>query len=321
MRHDVTTFGELVIDLIPLHPHPGRAYVAQPGGAPANVAAGLARLGRRSAMISKVGVEPFGDAALAALAATGVDVAGIVRTSEQKTALAVVTETASGEADYFFYRENCADSNLAAHEVASGLIAASSILHVGTLPLASPLSAAAQRHAIRLAQAAGALVSTDPNFRMSFWRDLDSMRAAGMEVIRAANIVKVSEAELALLTGISGIRDAVRSLWRPGLIALAVTRGAAGADLFTQDQAISVPAFTVAPVDTVGCGDAFMASLLAGLLESRLEAPSAEALHGIALRCCAAGAIIATRSGALGSMPTKDDIDGFLAENGRPAPR
>jgi fructokinase len=311
MRYDVTSLGELVIDLVPIETPAGVAYLPKPGGAPGNVAAGVARLEHPSAMITKVGTEAFGEAAVSALDAAGVATHAVIRTSAHNTALAVVSKTAGGETDFFFYRENCADSNLTPEDVPAELIAASKILHVGTLLLATPISAAAQRHAITTAKAKGALVSTDLNFRAAFWRDPRRMRDAGIEIVGAANIVKVSRDELALLSGGATTEATVRSLWHGGLIGFAVTKGAGGADLFTAHEAVSVAGFAVTPLDTVGCGDAFMASLLVGLVE-RDFALQGEALKTVALRACAAGAIIATRTGALESMPSSQDIDTFL---------
>lgn len=314
MRYDVTALGELVIDLVPVASPAGLAYLPKPGGAPGNVAAGAARLGLAAAMISKVGAEAFGGLALAALGNAGVAVEGVLRTPAHNTALAVVSLTPEGERDFFFYRENCADSNFSAGEVPVEMVQASRVLHVGSLWLATPTSAAAQRRALGCARQCGALVSADPNFRPAFWRDPDRMRQAGLEVVRAANIVKLSGEELKLLTGSSGI-DAARSLWHPGLIALAVTRGAAGADLFTREHAVSLDGFAVTPVDTVGCGDAFMASLLAGLLGCGFSDLSEARLRRIGERACAAGALMATVTGALESMPTMAKIDRFLQAN------
>ncbi|HWT29830.1 MAG TPA: carbohydrate kinase [Propylenella sp.] len=313
MRYDVTTLGELVIDLVPTRTPEGLAYLPKPGGAPANVAAGMARLGHPAAMITKVGNEAFGTAAVSALEAAGVAIDAVIRAPAHNTALAVVTQTASGETDFFFYRENCADANLTPGEVPTDLIAASKILHIGTLLLASPISAAAQRHAITCARSKGVLVSADLNFRLAFWRDPERMRAAGLEVVRAASIVKVSRDELSLLAGTGDTEAAVRSLWDEGMIAFAVTRGVDGADLFTENAGVSVPGFPVAVVDTVGCGDAFMASLLSGLIESRFQL-QADSLRLLALRACAAGALVATRSGALETMPSRAEIDAFLRE-------
>jgi fructokinase len=312
MRYDVTTLGELVIDFVPIETPAGLAYLPKPGGAPGNVAAGVARLAHTSAMITKVGMEAFGEAAVSALATAGVDTHAVLRTAAHNTALAVVSKNASGDTDFFFYRENCADSNLAPDEIPVDLIAASSILHVGTLLLATQVSAAAQRHAVACAKANDVLVSTDMNFREAFWRDPNRMREAGIEMLRAANIVKVSRDELAHLSGQADIEDSVRSLWHSGLIAFAVTQGAGGADLFTAGEAVSVPGFAVAPIDTVGCGDAFMASLLAGLIVRRFDIQG-EALREIAIRACAAGALMATRTGALESMPSSREIEAFLS--------
>lgn len=312
MQFDVAAFGELVIDFVPVASAQGLFFAAKPGGAPGNVAAGVARLGLSAAMLSKVGDEALGAAVLEALAVCGVDTGAVIRARGEKTALAVVSVAADGERDFALYRENCADSNYAADEVALHVVRASRVLHVGTLPLAAPTSAAAQRAAMRSALRAGNRISADPNFRPAFWRDRAAMRQAGLEVVAAAHIVKLSEEELALLTGTADAQTAVRSLWHPGLIALAVTRGAAGADLFSEHDHVSIPGFQVHAVDTVGCGDAFMAAFLAGLLEAGTGDIGATALRGIGVRACAAGAIMAMSSGAMESMPTRAAIEAFL---------
>jgi fructokinase len=313
MRYDVTTLGELVIDLIPDRSATSLAFVAYPGGAPGNVAAGLARLGMKSAMISKVGEDVFGHAAVEALAAAGVATQALIRTRAHNTALAIVSRDATGEISYAFYRENCADANLAEQEIPTDVIAASRILHVGTLLLATPVSAAAQRFAVASAKSSGVRISADVNFRSAFWRDPDTMRRAGLEMVRAASVVKVSRDELELMAGDNEPRSAVRSLWHPDMLLFAVTRGSAGADLYTAEEVVSVHGFPVDAVDMVGCGDAFMASLLADLVTERLTPPRGTALQHVAKRACAAGALVATRSGALLAMPTGAEIDAFMA--------
>jgi sugar/nucleoside kinase (ribokinase family) len=303
-RYDVTAFGELVIDLVPLPSDRGLSFAAKPGGAPGNVVAGIARLGLASAMLSKVGGEAFGAAVIDALAAAGVDTKGIIRAPGLNTTLAVVTLTAEGDRDFFFYREGAADTFYAPDELAFDVIEGSRILHVGSLSLATPVSAAAQRRAVQAARNAGALISADPNFRPAFWRDLDAMRAAGAEVVAAANIVKVSEEEIQAISGVSDLHEAVRAIWHSDLIALAVTKGPGGAELFTGEHHVSIPAFRVDVVDTVGSGDAFMASFLAGTDRDGFAAPGSRRLEAIGLQACAAGAVMATVSGALESMPT-----------------
>jgi fructokinase len=318
-RHDVTAFGELVIDLVPVRGADGQTcYAAKPGGAPGNVAVGVARLGGRAAMLSKVGDEAFGRLLVATLAGYGVATDGVVATRDGNTSLAVVTVAPDGDRDFMFYRSGSADSLYAPDEVNLDIIRASTILHVGSLVLGEPLSAAAQRHAIATAREAGAEVSVDVNLRASLWRDAAAMRAAALEAAAAANILKVSEDELAFLTGTSDRDAAITQLWPPGLRLMAVTLGGAGAVVATARHRVAVEGFPVEVVDTVGCGDAFMASLLTDLAERSFDLESEAGLEALARRACAAGAITATGPGAMESLPTAARRDAFLASR-RPA--
>ncbi len=280
-RFDVTALGELVIDMIPAGRSGADAlYAARPGGAPGNVAAGIAGLGLRAAMVSKVGPGRLGELLIETLAGAGVDTRAILRAGVETTALAIVSLDASGERDFALYREGCADASLAAGEIDRAVIRGSRLLHVGSLSLGTPVSAEAQRFAIALAREAGALISADPNLRPAVWRDREAMLATGREAVASADIVKISEEELAALSGIEERGAAVRALWHPRLKVMAVTSGAGGADLFTAGSHVTVPGFAVDVVDTVGCGDAFTASLLAGLLASDLSRLDAAMLAG-----------------------------------------
>lgn len=312
---DVVALGELVIDLIPAGQDDGEPlYAARPGGAPGNVAAGIARLGLRSAMLTKVGNDGFGALAVKALASTGVDVSAIRRAGTENTALACVTLDANGDRAFALYRANCADSVYAPEEVDGDLVRSARVLHVGSLSLKTPVSAAAQRHAVAVARAAGSLVSADPNLRPAVWDDLDAMAAAGREAVASADIVKLSREELATLSGTDDESAGIQRLWHHRLEVMAVTDGDAGAVLHTTAHAVRVAAFPVDVVDTVGCGDAFMASLLAGLLGRDLGGLDADTLGAVGRRACAAGAIMATRAGAMTRMPTPAEIDIFLSE-------
>jgi fructokinase len=311
---DVVALGELVIDLIPVaQPDGALLFSPSPGGAPGNVAAGIARLGRSAAMISKVGPGSLGDLLIATLAQTGVATTGVVRAATEPTALAVVSLTASGDRDFTLYREGCADASLSVAELPLEMLAACRILHVGSLSLATPLSAAAQRAAIVQARAAGARISADVNFRPALWRDPEAMRATGIEAVAAADIVKVSTDELVLLTGQAEIDAAAASLWHPALQLLAVTRGEAGAVLFTPQDRIEIAGYPVRVVDTVGCGDAFMAALLVGLLEQDPAPLDQKALLTLGRMACAAGAVMAGVGGAMASMPCRADVEALIA--------
>jgi fructokinase len=319
MRFDVTAFGELVIDMIPTVQADGNyLFAAKPGGAPGNLAAGVARVGLSAAMLSKVGPGYLGDLLIETLARAGVDTRWIIRSAAETTALAIVSVNAERERDFVLYREGCADASFAADEVALDVVRASRVLHVGSLSLATPASAEAQRLAVASARAAGALISTDVNFRPAIWRDPDAMVATGREAVASADIVKVSEEELLALTGIADTASAVRALWHPRLKVLAVTRGPKGAELFTADHHLEIAGFEVEVVDTVGCGDAFMAALLAGLLATGLSELNEKALFDIGRSACAAGAVIAGVAGAMEHMPRLQDIADLIRTAGKP---
>jgi fructokinase len=314
--YDVTTIGELVIDLIPVKsPDKALHFAARPGGAPGNVAVGTARLGLRTAMLSKVGREAFGASILATLRENGVVTKGVRASNDRMTGLAVVTIAPDGDRDFLFYRDACADLTYAPAELARDILVSTRVLHVGSLFLGHPISAAAQRRALDVARRAGALISADPNFRPMLWRDRAAMLAAGREIIEAADIVKVGEAELAELTGIANIEVAARSLWHSRLKVLAVTKGAGGAEIFTAAAKTCSEGFAVKAIDTVGCGDAFMATLLAECLAANFDAADVTSLASVARRACAAGALTATKPGGMESLPTAAEIEAFLAED------
>jgi fructokinase len=309
VRYDVAAFGELVIDMVPAGQAGGASlYAAKPGGAPGNVAAGIARLGLRAAMLGKVGHGYFGNLLIQTLERAGVDANAIVRSANEVTSLAIVNANLRGEPEFTLYREGCADASYGPEEVATDVVRSCRVLHVGSLSLATPASARSQRAAVGLAREAGALVSTDVNFRPALWRDVEAMIATGREAVASANIVKVSEEELLALTGIAGIAEGAKALWHPELRILAVTRGAMGAELFTKSLRVAIPGFAVEVVDTVGCGDAFMASMLAGVIATGGAELDAERLFAIGRAACAAGAVMAGVSGAMEHMPLPREI-------------
>jgi fructokinase len=314
-QFDVVAFGELVVDLIPAESASGNVlFKAVPGGAPGNVAAGVARLGQRAAMLSKVGPGPLGSLLIETLARAGVETRGIVRSEVYPTALAVVSLNAAGESDFLLYRDGCADSRYEPGEVALDIAGACRVLHVGSLSLGSPLSAQAQRLAVKTAKKAGALISADVNFRPAIWSNPGMMHATGREAIASADIVKVSAEELLALASAADTASAVRSLWHSGLKIFAVTHGARGAELFTTRCHVSIAGFPVKVADTVGCGDAFMAALLVGLPLERLATSNEEELYTIGRAACAAGAAVARVAGAMEHMPRRQDINTLIAD-------
>ncbi len=306
---DVACLGELVIDFVPHSKSGGEwLYAPSPGGAPGNVAVGLARLGRRVAMISKVAEDVFGNMIVSVLDGHGVDTSGVIRTVREKTGLSVISLGAAGDRSFAFYRDNPADLAIDVKDIVPYLVENSTLLHVGVLPMSAPRSAAAQGKAISLAKAAGRLISVDPNFRPDLWQDRDAMLSAGHDLVALADIVKLSQDELFLLAEGSSIEAAARKLWHKDLKVMAVTKGVYGAELFTSNERFVCDGFSVEAIDTTAAGDAFLASLLSGLFEIETVTAGHDAFSHILRAACASGALAATKKGSMESIPTSQDI-------------
>ena len=311
---DVVALGELVIDLVPARGADGGAcFAPKPGGAPGNVAVGVARLGGRAAMLSKVGDDAFGRLLIETLSANGVDAEGVLTTREGNTSLAAVTVDDRGERDFLLYRKGSAESTYAPGEVAADRIARTRILHVGSLLLGEPLCGAAQRKAVDIARAAGALVSVDVNLRPTLWASPDAMRAVALEAADAADMLKASEEELAFMSETSDVEEALARLNHAKRRLTAVTFGPDGALLAAGRLRARVPGFAVKVADTVGCGDAFTASLLADVSGGSADLATEEGLARLGRRACASGALAAATAGAMDALPTKAERDAFLS--------
>lgn len=314
---DVTCLGELVIDMVPAVEPDGRStYEPKAGGAPGNVAVGLARLGRRVAMVGKVGDEAFGAILAATLERNGIDTSGVVRSASHRTSLAFVVLGPGGEPDFVFYRENAADMFLETDELAGRVIAGATVLHINTVMLLGEVSARTQNVAIEIARNAGRVVSIDLNFRRSLWADGARMVREASALIRHAAVLKMTEDELRDVSAAGSIADCVRAIWHPDLRICAVTKGAAGAELFTAEHHVTFSGFVVTAIDTTGAGDAFAACLLSDLIESGFDVASVARLTELLRRACAAGALSTTAKGGMESMPERAQI-GNLADRNR----
>jgi fructokinase len=312
--------GELLIDFVPtvtgtsLIDAP--AFKKAPGGAPANVAVGLARLGIPSAFMGKVGDDAFGRFLAKTLADAGVDVGPLRFSAEARTALAFVSLRADGEREFMFYRHPSADMLFRPDEVDAGAIARAQLLHFGTISMIGEPSRSATLRAIELARAAGCLISCDPNLRLALWPDAAAARAGMAEAIAEAEIVKLSDDEVEFLTGSRAPEAARAAFWHDRLELMVVTRGMAGCSYFTKDFAGAAAGFSVTAVDATGAGDGFVAGLLQGVLRARDVLADPERLHALCRFANAVGALTTTERGAIPALPSLARVEDFLAGNG-----
>jgi fructokinase len=316
---DVVTMGEALIDFVPtvsgVSLAEAPAFKKAPGGAPANVAAGLAKLGVPCAFLGKVGKDAFGEFLKAILDGVGVNTRGLVLSKQARTALAFVSLQKDGEREFMFYRHPSADMLYAPDEVDVDLIREAKVFHFGSISLINEPSRSATLKAIGAAQENDLWVSYDPNLRLALWSDETAAREGILSVWEKAGMIKVSEEELAFLTGRDDIDQGADALWHDDLRLMVVTLGKMGCRYFTPDFRGSVPGFQVEAVDTTGAGDGFVAGLLRGLLRHPQADGNEVQLQEICRYANAVGAITTTTRGAIPALPTEMQVQAFLEEN------
>ncbi|HMR03262.1 MAG TPA: PfkB family carbohydrate kinase [Candidatus Competibacter phosphatis] len=308
--------GELLIDFVPTVTGTGLtdapAFIKAPGGAPGNVAVGLARLGVKSAFMGKVGDDAFGHFLADTLAEAGVDVGPLRFSSEARTALAFVSLRSDGEREFMFYRHPSADMLFTPREVDMDAISRAQLLHFGSISLIGEPSRSATLYAVDAARAAGGLVSYDPNLRLPLWPDADAARKGLLLGLSKAHIVKLSDDESEFLTGLSDLKAACQALWHEDLKLMVVTRGRAGCVYFTPSFTGMVESFTVEAVDATGAGDGFVAGLLQGLLADPSVVQDEARLRELCRFANAVGALATTERGAIPALPDRERVREFL---------
>jgi len=316
----VIAHGELLIDFVPTVTGVGLmdapAFIKAAGGAPANVAAGLARLGVPAGFLGQVGDDPFGHFLAQTLRDAGVDVTTLSFSNQARTALAFVSLRADGERDFMFYRHPSADMLFSAADVDvhAGVLRAARAFHFGSISLIAEPARSATLRAVALAREGGALISYDPNLRLPLWPSAEAARAGMLPGPEHAAIVKGSEEELELMTGAPDETEALARLWRPGMKMVAITRGAAGSTYVTPRFRGTVPGVPVQAVDSTGAGDAFMAGLLRGVLADPAVLEAEDELRQVYRFANAVGALTAANRGAIPSLPFPEDVYRLLAK-------
>jgi fructokinase len=317
-KPEVTCIGEVIVDFVAstsrvsLEEAPG--FVKAAGGAPANVAVGLARLGIRSSFAGKVGNDPFGRFLKNELRKAHVDTKGICVDPQHKTRLAFVSLAVTGEREFEFWEASPADEQLRFRDIDIEGVARSRVVHISSFML---LTSSGRSTALRIAKRVrkqGCLVSFDPNLRITLWKSETEARQVLLRMVKLSHILRLNEEEARFLTGSKGLRKAAATLSRYGPKLVVVTRGADGCFFRSASSSGYVKGFRVRAVDTTGCGDAFLAGLLCGIVSrnERLEALTARELSSICRYANAVGALTSLKRGAIAAMPSSNQVERFL---------
>jgi fructokinase len=302
------------------------------GGAPANVTVALTRLGLKAAFLGKVGNDPFGLFLRDTLEKAGVDVSRVVFGSEAATgvAFAWVTDPQTGEAGYFSLRYLSAERTLRPAELDPAWLSRATAFQFGSLLLSTEPSASATWAALEISRRAGIPCIYDLNLRLPAWPSREAARAGMLDPLEASDIVKLNRHELAFLTGETDLERSVAKIWRDNFKLLVVTLDREGCYFRAGKSSGRLPGFAVKVADTIACGDAFLAALVAQLLrlsytgtgttrtESRIEDFDFDNVTLVRQACHyanAAGALTATRPGAIPALPGRRQLEMFLKEN------
>lgn len=318
---DVIALGELLIDFVSTQTgllRQAPAFVKAPGGAPANVLVGVARLGRQAGFIGQVGDDEFGRFLAGVLQENRVDISHLRLSNEGRTPLAFVSLQEDGERDFLFYWEHTADKLLAPEDIDPAYIGRARIFHFGTISLIDSPAREATWRAAALARTQGLIVSCDPNLRLSLWPSVEAACDAAWQAMRRADLIKVSGEELQLLTGKRDLSAGAQKLRaETGAPALVVTLGPQGCYYDWGAVQGSLPGFAVQAVDTTGAGDAFLAALLVWLVDHTPRGIDLAGLPQAAVetalqRANACGALTCTQRGAIPALPTREELEAFL---------
>ncbi|MBT1713300.1 aminoimidazole riboside kinase [Enterobacter dykesii] len=293
----IWVLGDAVVDLLP----DGEGRLLQcPGGAPANVAVGIARLGGQSAFIGRVGDDPFGRFMAKTLADEKVDVKSMRLDPAHRTSTVVVDLDEHGERSFTFMVRPSADLFLESADLPT--FSAGEWLHVCSIALSAEPSRSATFEAMAAIREAGGYVSFDPNIRPDLWPDENELRRCLEQALQSADVVKLSVEELAFLTGNVEVNVGLDTLMArcPARLVL-VTQGKEGVIAWHQGTVKHYPATPVECVDTTGAGDAFVAGLLYGLAAGQ----DLTSVIALAQRC---GALATTAKGAMTALPWQHDL-------------
>ena len=310
---DVVALGELLIDFtnVSADPEGYPTMAAHPGGAPANFLAALSKFGAKTALLGKVGNDTFGKLLVGTLQKAGIETRGLVMADDVFTTLAFVTLDATGNREFAFARKPGADTRLSFEEMDLSLIDEAKVFHFGTLSLTDEPARSATCKAVAYAKEQEKLITYDPNLRKPLWNDLEEAKRQLLWGLSQADVVKISDEEVAFLFGL-GVEDGAKHILENyGVKLVFVTCGADGCffkNALAEGHVPSLAGIKVA--DTTGAGDIFGGSAVWKLLQlgkAPQDLSEAELRDTVRFACTAAG-LSTTKPGGISSVPEMETV-------------
>lgn len=313
---DVAAIGELLVDFTPVSVNADGFPLMQAnaGGAPCNYLAALAKYGKSTAFIGKVGADTFGRLLLMALNRAGIGTRALVSDARYFTTLAFITLSPDGERDFSFARSPGADTMLEFDEIDLSVADEAHVLHFGSLSLTDEPARSAVQRLVDYAAVRGKLISFDPNLRRPLWKNEEQAKEQILWGLKKADIVKISDDEVFFLFGCSPEDGAARLIREHGVSLAMVTCGKDGCILKNRRAECRVPALSVNCADTTGAGDIFGGSAMKVLLDIG-KAPDMldkSELERVAVFASCAAGLSTERSGGIPSIPELEEVEAKL---------
>jgi fructokinase len=328
---NIISLGEILIDIIPSTQVrlEESCYTPHAGGAIANVAVAIARLGGPSIFIGAVSEDEFGQLLVQVLADNHVDTQYVRVVKEAPTAVALVTLHADGQRHFTFFRQGTADIQLRAEDLNWSAWHDAAACHVGGVLLSDEPARSATFAAMDHTRQVGSIVSFDVNVRPALWASHAAIRETIARAVERTDILKLSfdEAEFVSEQNISPpelpergwLKTFGESLLEKGPRLVIITLGARGAMLLTARHLVVLPQLPVRPVDTTGAGDAFIAAVLYTLVQQGCNTPSdllslsERDLNNLGSIANQIAGLSTTRYGGISSFPYMREVSGFSA--------
>lgn len=312
-RYDITTFGEILIDFTwqGVNEEGQTLFSQNPGGAPANVAVAAARLGAHTAFIGKAGKDMHGEFLKSVLKKEKVETRGMLLDENYFTTLAFVNVGANGERSFSFARKPGADTKIQKEEINADILDKSNVFHVGSLSLTAQPARDTTHYMIKRAKQKGNIISYDPNYRASLWKDVETAKLQMRSLVPYVDIMKISDEETELLTGKGSPQEAAKFLYESGVKIVAVTLGSEGVYFYCKEGGAQIPGFVSNAVDTNGAGDSFWGGFLYCISKTgkKPEEFTIEELKKYMRFGNAVASLCVEKKGAIPAMPTLAEVE------------
>lgn len=321
---DIICLGEVIVDMIAMDPDAGlggtRGFYKFPGGATANVAVGICRMGGQSGFLGAQADDHFGRYLMDAIKKEGVDVSRMNIRPGEISVIGFLSVKSDQTKEVIFYRDPSSEIFLKPEEIDSEYFQSAKIFHFGIICMGSDARRETTRKCLKVAKENGCLVSLDVNYRPHAWPSHETARRYFYEALEHVDILKIADEEWPLLFENEWDKRGEAELLDKGVKIIVISEGIRGATLVTPDVRISVPAFNINSIETTGAGDAFTASSLSSIVGKLKEGSKIYELdeddwREILRKANAAGGLACTKPGAIPAIPTMKEIESLLEES------